>query len=70
MAVVKWKVFIATRVTNATVIAFSAEEYQDEEDFAPLTFGSLYVSRNVCFLIVHDPFLHLICRALCRALQR
>ena len=57
-------------VTNATVIAFSAEKYQDEEDFAPSTFGSRYVSRNVCFLIVHDPFLPLICRALCRALQR
>ena len=64
MAVVKWKVFIAT------VIAFSAVEYQDEEDFAPSTFGSRYVSRNVCFLIVHDPFLPLIFRALCRALQR
>ena len=70
MAVAKWKVFIATQVTNATVIAFRAEEYQDEEDFAPSKFGSQYVSRNVCFLIVHDPFLPLICHALCRALQR
>ena len=30
-------------ITNATVIAFSAEEYQDEEDFAPSTFGFRYV---------------------------
>ena len=64
------KFLLPPGVTNATVITFSAEEYQDEEDFAPSTFGSRYVSRNICFLIVHDPFLRLICRTLCRALQR
>ena len=63
------KFLLSPGVTNATVIAFSAEEYQDEEDFEPSTLGSRYVSRNVCLLIVHDPFLPLICCALCCALQ-
>ena len=39
-------------ITNATVIAFSAEEYQDEEDFAPSTFGFRYVLRSFpCFAL-------------------
>ena len=42
-------------ITNATVIAFSAEEYQDEEDFAPSTFGFRYVLSNfvgVAFVVL------------------
>ena len=40
------KFLLPPGITNATVIAFSAEEYQDEEDFTPSTFGFRYVLRN------------------------
>ena len=59
MGVVKWEVLITTRVMNATVIAFSAEEYQDEEDFAPATFGVRYVLSNFVRVSFVIPF----CRA-------
>ena len=40
------KFLLPLGVTNATVIAFSAEEYQDEEDFSPSTFSFRYVLSN------------------------
>ena len=43
-------------ITNATVIAFSAEEYQDEEDFAPSTFGFRYVLSNFVRVSFVIPF--------------
>lgn len=48
------KFLLPPGITNATVIAFSAEEYQDEEDFASSTFDFRYVSSNfvsVSFMI-------------------
>lgn len=51
------KFLLPPGTTNATVIAFSAEEYQDEEYFSPSTFGFRYVLSNFFFRIFHDPFL-------------
>lgn len=48
------KFLLPPGITNATVIAFSAEEYQDEEEFASSTFGFRYVLSNfvsVSFII-------------------
>ena len=49
------KFLLPPGITNATVIAFSDEECQDEDDFAPSTFGFRYVLRNfvsISFMIL------------------
>ena len=49
------KFLLPPGITNATVIAFSAEEYQDEEDFAPSTlavgmYQEMFVSLSFMIL--------------------
>ena len=49
------KFLLPLGITNATAIAFNAEEYEDQEDLAPSTFGFRYVLSNfvrVSFMIL------------------
>ena len=50
------KFLLAHGITNTTVIAFSADEYQDEEHFAPSTFGFRYVLSNFVRVSFVIPF--------------